>query len=190
LDYSVDRGPSATNPVGMATALQPRPTTHFVRTRLSCSAPALPRASATPAVSLRPAQPRGGAPRLERTSSRVQPAAPRCLTVVEFLRKTIPDGNRCCAKTGAGMLYILKSLFTPRSIGVRLILALTQAELPRNRAPASLADLALIKAIARGRQWADDLLAGRDHGSPSMIRPSVCVSRSRSRGVGHRRTPN
>jgi site-specific DNA recombinase len=28
-------------------------------------------------------------------------------------------------------------------------------------APAPLADLALIKAIARGRQWADDLLAGR-----------------------------
>jgi len=30
-----------------------------------------------------------------------------------------------------------------------------------SRAPAPLADLALIKAIARGRQWADDLLAGR-----------------------------
>jgi site-specific DNA recombinase len=30
-----------------------------------------------------------------------------------------------------------------------------------NRASASLADLTLIKAIARGRQWADDLLAGR-----------------------------
>jgi len=30
-----------------------------------------------------------------------------------------------------------------------------------NRAPASLADLALIKAIARVRLWADDLLAGR-----------------------------
>jgi site-specific DNA recombinase len=30
-----------------------------------------------------------------------------------------------------------------------------------NRAPAPLADLRLIKAIARGRQWADDLLAGR-----------------------------
>ena len=29
------------------------------------------------------------------------------------------------------------------------------------RAPAPLTDLALIKAIARGRQWADDLLAGR-----------------------------
>ena len=30
-----------------------------------------------------------------------------------------------------------------------------------SRAPAPLADLALMKAIARGRQWADDLLAGR-----------------------------
>jgi DNA invertase Pin-like site-specific DNA recombinase len=30
-----------------------------------------------------------------------------------------------------------------------------------SRAPAPLADLALIKAIARGRLWADDLLAGR-----------------------------
>jgi site-specific DNA recombinase len=30
-----------------------------------------------------------------------------------------------------------------------------------SRAPAQLADLALIKAIARGRLWADDLLAGR-----------------------------
>jgi hypothetical protein len=39
-----------------------------VRTRLSRSASALPRAGATPAASLRPAQPRGGAPRLERTS--------------------------------------------------------------------------------------------------------------------------
>jgi site-specific DNA recombinase len=30
-----------------------------------------------------------------------------------------------------------------------------------SRAPAPLADLALMKAIARGRHWADDLLAGR-----------------------------
>jgi hypothetical protein len=30
-----------------------------------------------------------------------------------------------------------------------------------SRAPAPLADLVLLKAIARGRQWADDLLAGR-----------------------------
>jgi len=30
-----------------------------------------------------------------------------------------------------------------------------------NRAPASLADFTLIKAIARRRQWADDLIAGR-----------------------------
>jgi hypothetical protein len=30
-----------------------------------------------------------------------------------------------------------------------------------SRAPAPLADLALIKAIAKGRLWADDLLAGR-----------------------------
>ena len=30
-----------------------------------------------------------------------------------------------------------------------------------NRAPAPLADLTLIKAIARGRLWADDLLTGR-----------------------------
>jgi hypothetical protein len=30
-----------------------------------------------------------------------------------------------------------------------------------SRAPAPLADLALLKAIARGRQWADNLLAGR-----------------------------
>ena len=30
-----------------------------------------------------------------------------------------------------------------------------------SRAPAPLADLALIKAIARGRQWADDLLSGQ-----------------------------
>jgi len=29
------------------------------------------------------------------------------------------------------------------------------------RAPAPLVDLALMKAIARGRQWSDDLLAGR-----------------------------
>jgi len=33
--------------------------------------------------------------------------------------------------------------------------------IPGSRAPAPLADLALIKAIARGRQWSDDLLAGR-----------------------------
>ena len=30
-----------------------------------------------------------------------------------------------------------------------------------SRAPAPLVDLALMKAIARGRQWSDDLLAGR-----------------------------
>jgi hypothetical protein len=31
-----------------------------------------------------------------------------------------------------------------------------------NRAPAPAADIALIKALARGRQWADDLLSGVD----------------------------
>ena len=46
------------------------------------------RTGATPAASLRPAQPRGGAPRLERTSPRVQPLGPRGLKVVKFLRTT------------------------------------------------------------------------------------------------------
>ena len=39
-----------------------------------------------------------------------------------------------------------------------------------NRAPAPLADLALIKAIARGRQWADDLLAGRAESVAAIAR--------------------
>jgi ABC-type nitrate/sulfonate/bicarbonate transport system substrate-binding protein len=30
-----------------------------------------------------------------------------------------------------------------------------------SRTPAPTVDLALLKAVARGRQWADDLLAGR-----------------------------
>ena len=88
LDYSVDRGPSATSPVVVATALQSRPATHIVRTRLSGSAAALPRAGATPAASLRPAQPRRGSPRLERTSPRVPPLRPRGMTIVVFLRTT------------------------------------------------------------------------------------------------------
>jgi len=89
LDYPVDRGPSATNSVVVAAALQSRLTTYFVRTRSSSSTPALPGAGATPATSIRPAQPHGGAPRLERTSSRIQPPRPRCLTVVAFLRTTV-----------------------------------------------------------------------------------------------------
>ena len=38
-----------------------------------------------------------------------------------------------------------------------------------SRAPAPLADLALIKAIARGRRWADDLLSGRAAESVAAI---------------------
>src|ERR1700730_10904115 len=100
LDYTVDRGPSATNSVVVAAALQARSTTYFVRTRASRSTPALPGARATPAASLRPGKPRAGAPRLEQTSPRVQPAASHCMTVVEFLRTTVsqavppPDGHR------------------------------------------------------------------------------------------------
>jgi hypothetical protein len=89
LDYSIDRGPSATNPVVVATALQSRPATHIVRTRLSGSAPSLPRAGATSAASLRPAPPRGGEPYTERTSPRVQPLGPRGMMVVVFLRTTV-----------------------------------------------------------------------------------------------------
>jgi hypothetical protein len=37
LDHTIDRGPSATNSVVVATALQSRPTTYFVRTRSSRS---------------------------------------------------------------------------------------------------------------------------------------------------------
>src|ERR1035437_1422736 len=39
-----------------------------------------------------------------------------------------------------------------------------------SRAPAPLADLALIKAIARGRQWSDDLLAGRAESAALIAR--------------------
>jgi DNA invertase Pin-like site-specific DNA recombinase len=39
-----------------------------------------------------------------------------------------------------------------------------------SRAPAPLADLALIKAIARGRQWADDLLNGRVESVAALAR--------------------
>jgi hypothetical protein len=52
LDDTVDRGPSATNSVVVAAALQSRPTAYFVRTRPSRAAPALPGAGATPAASL------------------------------------------------------------------------------------------------------------------------------------------
>ena len=45
-----------------------------------------------------------------------------------------------------------------------------------SRAPAPLADPALMKAIARGRQWADDLLSGRE---PSVAKsPSAKGSRA------------
>ena len=39
-----------------------------------------------------------------------------------------------------------------------------------SRAPAPLADLALIKAIARGRQWSDDLRAGRAESAAVIAR--------------------
>ena len=39
-----------------------------------------------------------------------------------------------------------------------------------NRAPAPLADLALIKAIARGRRWADDLLTGQVESVAALAR--------------------
>jgi len=39
-----------------------------------------------------------------------------------------------------------------------------------SRAPAPLADLALIKAIAKGRKWADDLLSGRAESVAALAR--------------------
>jgi site-specific DNA recombinase len=39
-----------------------------------------------------------------------------------------------------------------------------------SRAPAPLADLALIKAIAKGRRWADDLLSGREESVAAIAR--------------------
>jgi hypothetical protein len=60
---------------------------------------------------------------------------------------------------GAGSTALTISRVFPmqirrRGFGMRLVLQ-------GSRAPAPLADLTLIKAIARGRQWADDLLSGR-----------------------------
>ena len=66
----------------------PRPTTLFVGARPSRSAPQSPRAAPTPEASFRPSKSSGGAFRIERTSPRVQPLGPCCLTVIEFLRTT------------------------------------------------------------------------------------------------------
>jgi site-specific DNA recombinase len=55
---------------------------------------------------------------------------------------------------GLGLTRIFPMQIRRRGFEMRLIIQ-------GSRAPAPLADLALIKAIMRGRQWADDLLAGR-----------------------------
>ncbi|MGO9451555.1 MAG: integrase core domain-containing protein [Candidatus Binataceae bacterium] len=63
--------------------------------RPSRSAPESPRACAKPEASFRPTKPSCDAPRPERTSPRVQPLGPCCMTVIEFLRTTvvITDGQ-------------------------------------------------------------------------------------------------
>ena len=61
----------------------------FVGARPARPAPESPRAVPTPAASVRPIKPSCGPPRTERTSPRVLPLGPRCISVVEFLRTTV-----------------------------------------------------------------------------------------------------
>ena len=60
----------------------------------------------------------------------------------------------CCAAAALTITRVFAMQIRRRGFELRLVLQ-------GSRALAPLADLALIKAIARGRQWADDLLSGR-----------------------------
>src|ERR1039458_8087993 len=89
LDYPFDRGPPSKNPAVLATALQSGPTTLFFGARPARPAPKFARTCTTAEASFRPIKPSCGAPHPERTSPRVQPIGPCCMSVVEFLRTTI-----------------------------------------------------------------------------------------------------
>lgn len=82
------RKSSSKNSLRLVSALQPWPTALFLGARPSRSAPQSLRAASTPEASFRPFKSTGGAPRIERTSPRVQLLGPCCLSVDEFLRTT------------------------------------------------------------------------------------------------------
>jgi hypothetical protein len=82
--------------------LQSRPTTLFLGARHPRSATKFPRASTTPSASFRPIHPNCGAPCPERTSSRIQPLSPRCMSRAEFLRSTGASNIVLLTRLGGG----------------------------------------------------------------------------------------
>ena len=65
-----------------------------------------PSAFATPKASIQPIKPSCGTLRPERTSPRVLPLGPRCMTVVEFLRTTVAapaSADRRCSALGVAV---------------------------------------------------------------------------------------
>ncbi|HWN58591.1 MAG TPA: recombinase family protein, partial [Methylomirabilota bacterium] len=72
------------------------------------------------------------------------------LKLANFIRDELRGANA----TALTIKRVFPMQIRRRGFEMRLVLQ-------GSRAPAPLADLALIKAIARGRQWADDLLSGR-----------------------------
>jgi len=70
------------------------------------------------------------------------------------LPTSITDEQRGAGSSALTITRVFPMQIRRRGLEVRLVVQ-------GSRAPAPLADLALIKAVARGRQWADDLLAGR-----------------------------
>jgi site-specific DNA recombinase len=70
------------------------------------------------------------------------------------LPSSITEEPRSADATALTITRVFPMQIRRRGFEMRLVLQ-------GSRAPAPLADLALIKAIARGRQWADELLNGR-----------------------------
>jgi site-specific DNA recombinase len=70
------------------------------------------------------------------------------------LQNSIVEVQRDANATALTITRVFAMQIRRRGFEMRLVLQ-------GSRPPAPLADLALIKAIARGRQWADDLLSGR-----------------------------
>jgi site-specific DNA recombinase len=83
------------------------------------------------------------------------------------LQNSIAEIQRDTNATALTITRVFSMQIRRRGFEMRLVLQ-------GSRAPAPLADLALIKAIARGRQWADDLLSGQVESVAELARREGC----------------
>jgi len=99
----------------------------------------------------------------DQSQGEYQSATHGCFPIVEILPNSITEEQHGTNATALTITRVFPMQIRRRGFEMRLVIQ-------GSRAPAPLADLALIKAIARGRQWSDDLLAGRAESAAVIAR--------------------